>query len=86
MLKQKLMGLALIILGAISAAITGDSTAAVLLYIIGLAAIFTKDYILTLDETKNPPETVAAVTDGRANNAHIILHTHIILHKKENVK
>lgn len=52
MLKQKLMGLALIILGAISAAITGDSTAAVLLYIIGLAAIFTKDYILTLDETK----------------------------------
>lgn len=52
MIKQKLMGLALIILGVISAAITGDSTAAILLYIIGLAAIFTKEYILTLDDKK----------------------------------
>lgn len=52
MLKQKLMGLALVVLGIFSAVYTGDGTAALLVVPMGLGAIFTKDYILTLDETK----------------------------------
>lgn len=52
MLKQKLMGLALVALGIFSAVYTGDGTAALLVVPMGLGAIFTKEYILTLDETK----------------------------------
>lgn len=52
MLKQKLYGIAAIALGVLAATITGDSTASVLMYIIGISAIFSRENVLTLDETK----------------------------------
>lgn len=47
MIKQRLMGLALVILGILSAVITGDGTAALIIVPMGLCAVFTKEYILT---------------------------------------
>lgn len=40
--KNKLLGVSLIVLGILSAAVTGDGTAAVLTLLIGLSAIFGK--------------------------------------------
>lgn len=42
-LSNRLCGIALILLGIVSAVATGDGTAAVMLLIMGLTAVFTKD-------------------------------------------
>ena len=52
MLKQKLMGLTLVVLGIFSAVYTGDGTAALMVVPMGLCAIFTKKYILIDDDRK----------------------------------
>lgn len=41
-IKNKLLGVSLIVLGILSAEVTGDGTAAVLTLLIGLSAIFGK--------------------------------------------
>lgn len=47
-LIQKLMGVILVVIGAVSAGITGDGTAACILLPMGLYTALTKEYILTL--------------------------------------
>ena len=42
-LSDRLCGIALIVLGILSAKLTGDATAAVMLLVMGLTAIFSKD-------------------------------------------
>lgn len=42
-LSNRLCGIALIVLGIVSAKLTGDGTAAVMLFVMGLTAIFSKD-------------------------------------------
>lgn len=47
MLKQRLYGLIMVVLGIWSAVVTGDGTAALMVVPMGLYAMFTKEYILT---------------------------------------
>lgn len=49
-IKQKLVGVALIALGAASVPIEGDGTAFVMMLFIGLALIATKDKVLMIGE------------------------------------
>lgn len=42
-LSDRLCGIALIVLGIVSAKLTGDATAAVMLFVMGLTAIFSKE-------------------------------------------
>ena len=50
MLKQRLYGLIMVVLGIFSAVYTGDGTAALMVVPMGLYAMFTKNYILTEDK------------------------------------
>ena len=52
-IKQKLLGVALIALGAASVPVEGDGTAFVMMLFIGLALIVTKDKVLMIGENND---------------------------------
>ena len=52
-IKQKLVGVALIALGAASVPVEGDGTAFLMLLFIGLALIVTKDKVLMIGENND---------------------------------
>ena len=52
-IKQKLVGVVLIALGAISVPVEGDGTAFLMMLFIGLALIVTKDKVLMIGENND---------------------------------